>query len=164
MQGGAARATYRAAAALACVPAVGKRRDPRREFGRQLRGGGEEPATGATASAALRRGARASRARGGGRPRGGPGRELGRGNGRARWASRDWAAGRESGVAGRRAGWLRRWLGPGPDWAEREKEKREWAAGSVGLDWAWGFGFEFAFYFPFYFYLLSHFNSKSIKG
>jgi len=71
-QGGAARATYRAAAALACVPAVGKRRDPRREFGRQLRGGGEEPATGATASAALRRGARASRARGGGRPRGGP--------------------------------------------------------------------------------------------
>ena len=71
-QGGVARATYRAAAALACVPAVGKRRDPRREFGRQLRGGGEEPATGATASAALRRGARASRARGGGRPRGGP--------------------------------------------------------------------------------------------
>jgi len=50
-QGGAARATYRAAAALACVPAVGKRRDPRREFGRQLRGGGEEPATGAGRSA-----------------------------------------------------------------------------------------------------------------
>ena len=92
-------------------------------------------------------GARAGRARGGGRPRGGPGRELGRGNGRARWASRDWAAGRESGVAGRRAGWLRRWLGPGPDWAEREKEKREWAGWAAGAGlgrgercWAGGLG------------------------
>ena len=45
--------------------------------------------------------------RGGGRPRGGPGRELGRGNGRARWASRDWAAGRER---DERAGF---WLGFG---------------------------------------------------
>ena len=97
-------------------------------------------------------GARAGRARGGGRPRGGPGRELGRGNGRARRASRDWAAGRESGVAGRRAGWLRRWLGPGPDWAEWEKEKREWAAGSVGLDWAWGLGLVLGFSNLFYFY------------
>jgi len=77
---------------------------------------------------------------------------LGRGNGRARWASRDWAEGRESGVAGRRAGWLRRWLGPGPDWAEREKEKREWAAGSVGLDWAWGLGLVLGFSNLFYFY------------
>ena len=25
-------------------------------------------------------------------------------------------------------------------WAGREKGEREWAAGSVGLDWAWGLG------------------------
>ena len=69
--------------------------------------------------------------RGGGRPRGGPGRELGRGSGRAHWASRDWAAGRESGVAGRRAGWLRRWLGLG-----RAGGGGEWAAARLGPTWA----------------------------
>ena len=43
-------------------------------------------------------------------------------------------------------------------WAGREKGEREWAAGSVGLDWAWGFGFAAGLKADFFFgFFLSNF-------
>ena len=67
-----------------------------------------------------------------GRARSGRGRRC-----RERAAERSARAEALAGGLGRCAAGLER---ERAGWAGREKGKREWAAGSVGLDWAWGLG------------------------